>query len=1406
MEYAEYLRKYNPSGNVKSSPESSYEDYQNKYGSKESEEESFVALSYKDYVNKYAAKEKAKEKWVKEQLAKPTTIVEQKVKPSIPQKAGVAPIEISPEERAKFEKEEALKEAWFNPVADFPVGGVMGAMGIGVAKKGIPLLSRIIREGLGQATWGATDISKGLIKGGIKAVEAPALEKTMAPAEFEPLGHLPTVFTPAEEIISGSAKTGAHIPKTLPAPAKGVGKDYISVYRASLKPFDRNRIKEGIYVSPSKQIADYFKTGERKVEELFLAKDAKILEYKDIPEEIKNIKDWDKYSPAVAKYAKGQGYDAVYSTPEQLGIKEPIRNELTIVNPNKIYTKGEITLTEPAKGVGKEPVVETAIYKDKNGNVIGEITGKERSVYSHPEFEKIAFEKEHTHFERGGFSLNDINLFIKGTLRKTTIVLPDGKKWSFVKPTGWKYPQELSGYEVKEIAKKIEDAVFEKIDPHSTFDEIWERQTQAIADKFGFTFKVTPKAVTEPAKGVGKEPFVLKDQLVEIERRQAEAKKLIIEKYRKAKEDIKSGRPVEEVLPEMKITAEEVERIKTAAGQPYDPLKGEKGAVQLTRPKATSPAIDAVKSMIGKPKKEKFSLLDRMRQTWTDRGAFLETFVKEAKNLSPAKIKAEEDPYILFRNYAGRMGKVEAAHDQLRTIIAPIKHYQHELETYLLSQRTIERANRGLKNPAKVDAQTASQAIDDIKTQISPKAFQEIEKSAQGFYKWSHDNILQPAKDSGLISNDTYQKIISENKNWLPFNVIKYLDDIERLKPGAEVFSVASQDVIKAMKGTEELIEAPFDAVTRRLVNAVSTIERNNVGRKFVELKDKIPGYDQIIRTLKSTEKPKEGEEIFHVFMDGKVNRFAIPQDTAISLKQLNPSQVDGITRFASATNAAFRAGATTLYLPFTISNAVRDFYMAKIASRVGFSVVDWAKGFKEAAKSQFGFESKLYDDFLKNMGGMSGYVGSLKKPSIGTKKLFESNIARAGKVVINPFELISRVSQTIELTPRLGVYGRAIGKGASGTEAAFAARTGTIDFAKAGTLMKVINQWIPFLNARVQGRLNVANAFKDRPIRSAFKVGTLAMMPGIATYAWNRTNYSDLYDEIPQYVKDNYFTLITGETKDKEGNRVPQYFKIPKGDIGQMFYNPVEYALDYAFKKGDQKNVQEFLTNFLNDISPVEFAREGKPSITKMAASALPPFVRTPLEVGTEESFYTGFPMIPERLKKVAPELQYTEYTPKIYKKIGQALGISPIKLHYGMAGMFAGLGRTGINPADIGKSTIERFYSEKGGETERKTWEYIEQGEKHYATARELARQALLKGKKFGEVKEMLHDQNQKALEILGKIETLNLPIPKGQNINKFKKSITFSQADFERLINQLREEKKGKSTNISRRLTGK
>ena len=105
----------------------------------------------------------------------------------------------------------------------------------------------------------------------------------------------------------------------------------LKVYRASDTLYDPRRgQKDGVYVATSKNIANNFSEGgKRIVEDLEISPNAKILKFEDIPESIKKIDDWDVYSPTLAKYAREKGYDVVQSTE---------KTEFTVVN-NKVLTK-----------------------------------------------------------------------------------------------------------------------------------------------------------------------------------------------------------------------------------------------------------------------------------------------------------------------------------------------------------------------------------------------------------------------------------------------------------------------------------------------------------------------------------------------------------------------------------------------------------------------------------------------------------------------------------------------------------------------------------------------------------------------------------------------------------------------------------------------------------------------------------------------------------------------------------------------------------------------------------------------------------------------------------------------------------------------------------------------------------
>ena len=719
-------------------------------------------------------------------------------------------------------------------------------------------------------------------------------------------------------------------------------------------------------------------------------------------------------------------------------------------------------------------------------------------------------------------------------------------------------------------------------------------------------------------------------------------------------------------------------------------------------------ALNAIDSMTGKTSQPK-NLLEwiknapkKFTEAFSDRFAPIKRFEEMVSDMAGKPIDINSSPYVGARMYAGRMGTVESYLGDLQKIISPLGKERADFTRFVLSRRALERAERGFDNPAGVTADTAKQAMEELKTKVGPEIFNRFETAEQSIQKWADENILKPATESGIISQKVYDSVIEKNRHWMPFHVIDELPDpaaLDKMPRGTEIFSVNKQGIIHELEGTEKIIRDPFDSIIDKLSNAVNLIKRNEVAQKLINIREVMPEAKEFIKPLEKSESAPKGWGSISVFTDGKNTKWIVPEELSWSMHQMNEVEAGILGNFVKFTSAAFRKGATTLYIPFSLSNAVRDAQMAVMTSKYGFNPVDWVKGFAEGLKGAFGWDSKLIDEFAKNGGGFGGFIQSAKEIGGIKNQLFEPTWWKRTKAVINPFNLVSNFAEATELAPRLGVYSRALKEGASGLEAAFEARNSTIDFAKSGQEMRIINMWVPFVNARWQALLNTARIFKDSPVKASAKAGALIVTPGVTTYFWNAMNYPDLYEDVPRWIKDTYFPIIVGEDKDQDGNRIPKMVLIPKGDVGQIFYNPIEYALDYV-RKGEPNNFTKLALEWMSQLAPIPFTRDGELSTTQFLSGALPPILRTPAELATNKSFFTDGPVVPRRLEQVAPTEQYDDKTPYAAVVIGRALGVSPMKLAYGLNGLLGGFGREVIDPAKILETSASRFYRSVGGE----------------------------------------------------------------------------------------------------------
>lgn len=837
------------------------------------------------------------------------------------------------------------------------------------------------------------------------------------------------------------------------------------------------------------------------------------------------------------------------------------------------------------------------------------------------------------------------------------------------------------------------------------------------------------------------------------------------------------------------------------------PSVSEEVAITDSPESPTGSALEAIDQMVGKTGKVQSikdwfkGLPQKFTQAFSDRFIGMKKFEDNLSKMAGKAIDIESSPYIAARMYAGRTGIIEAELEGLQKILSPIRSKRPDFTRFILAKRATERAERGFANPAGVTKPQAMQALGELKNKIGEKAFQLFEQAESAMQEWANKAILKPAVDAGIIAKDTYNSILSKNKHWVPFQVLEYLPDSKQadmMKTGSEIFSVNKQGIIKGLESTDKTIRDPFEAIIDKVSTAISLIKRNEVAGKLIKLRDELPAAKDLIQPLDKTAKVPKGWGSISVFLGGKNTKWAVPEELSWAMHQMNNADAGILGNFLKFTSSAFRKGATNLYIPFSLSNAFRDAQMAVMTSKYGFNAADWVKGFYEGLKGAFGWDSRLLQEFNKSGGGFGGFLQSARDIGGIKNKLFEPNWWRKTKAVINPFNLIANFAEATELAPRLGVFNKALKKGASTLEAAYEARNSTIDFAKAGQELRIINMWVPFVNARWQALLNTARVFKERPIRSAAKASALIVIPGITTYLWNTINYPDLYDDVPQWIKDTYFPIIVGEDRDKDGNRIPKMVMIPKGDVGQIFYNPLEYTMEYI-RRGEPANFTRLALEWMSQLAPVPFTRDGKISTTQILSSALPPVIKTPMELATNHSFFTDSPIVPRGLENVSATEQYNEKTPGLAVTAGRALGLSPMKLAYGIGGLLGGFGREIIDPSKILESSVTRFYRSAGGAKTDEAWNLRDEAITGYNTARQQAKRAIQDNDLNAALK-IIDKWNLQVEKMLPDILPY-LAQDDPEEADKIRNSVTFSPQDISRLQKSIYSEETGKSERLGK-----
>ena len=670
-------------------------------------------------------------------------------------------------------------------------------------------------------------------------------------------------------------------------------------------------------------------------------------------------------------------------------------------------------------------------------------------------------------------------------------------------------------------------------------------------------------------------------------------------------------------------------------------------------------------------------------------------------NRELGKIPATKDPYVLARNFRGWTGKADLflnkgtfgktfwkKDDKGKTvmdfkgksyseIMKPVEEAGKldEFRVYIVSQRIVnDLAPRRIKTGINLtDAKTALEELG--------KKNPEFEKIAaeRRVYK---DQLLDFAKDNGLIGEEGLAKIKELNKFHVPF--YRVMEETQTRFMGKTKIAGNISSPIKKIKGSEREIIDPLESDVKDTYAIINAAERNNIGvamanissmnfelGRLFEKVDRpmvpvtVNVQEVIEKSLKDAGLDPEdlpeglGKEVVTLFrptyssapntlnvnMGDKQLVFQVDPDLFNSIQGLNAEDAGTIMRILSMPAKALRAGAT-LSPDFSLRNPLRDQFTAMVYSKHGFTPgVDLVKGIFELYK-----KGDVYD-LWKAGGGEHAMLVSLDRTALqkNLKQTLESRGAKGLNYAKNPLRLLQILSELGEAGTRLGEMRQALRAGADPIESAFASREITLDFARIGSKTKAINMINAFFNSSLQGTDKMVRAFKDKPFRTLLKSLIGITLPSILLYYANRDD--PRWKEIPRWQKDLFWIVMTPD----------HVYRIPK---------PFELGILFG-------SVPERILEVIDNKDPELFKELGKSIANGLTPGFMPTFLTPVIENISNYSFFLDRPIVSRGQEGLPAEQQAGTYTSEIAKLLGGVLKYSPSKIDNLVSGYTGGLGK---------------------------------------------------------------------------------------------------------------------------------
>lgn len=581
------------------------------------------------------------------------------------------------------------------------------------------------------------------------------------------------------------------------------------------------------------------------------------------------------------------------------------------------------------------------------------------------------------------------------------------------------------------------------------------------------------------------------------------------------------------------------------------------------------------------------------------------------------------------------------------------------LGNYLIAMRTEELEKHYH------DAYARSAGFDEEGTrEIIQNTPESIKKIAQMYWD-INTNIVNILQQQGLISKDLAWKL-RKYKHYCPMyrDMSDGITDMDEMIGTIGVFNKGgyanvSNGIKRIEGGGKRPILDPITSLSQMAVSMISKCERNDVAKTFVKLGQDFSGLGDVVVRDPTLKHADPTAFAFTVWQNGEQVVYRTTPEIYDALTN-NDAQTNRFTiKMASSIAQTLRTGAT-ISPSFIVRNLLRDTMSATVNSKTGFYLpfVDNVRG-----AWKLHFDKEFSAEYHASGASMSTYMRADADSSRDlTKELLGHKYDSYPVVVKQVRQLISyawhkyeKFGNLIEDSTRAGEFRRARNQGLSIDQAGQLAREITLDFSRHGKKGQIVNKYVPFFNATIQGTDKFIRTFKDNPMRAILNTVIWIILPSLGLWAINHDD--DWYKELDENTKyTNWAIPLPGGT----------HLLIPKPqEVGILFGSGIEAVLN-QMTGTDPHGMKEWARQYAEAMTP----------------SLYPAVVRPLIEWMTNYSFWTGRNLVPASLQKAPSEMQFTSYTSELAKSLGdtwlaKSIKLSPIAIDNWISGWFGSAGR---------------------------------------------------------------------------------------------------------------------------------